>query len=189
MLVTMSDNPKSEQRNDDPAGPDDFRDPIEVMYRAHARNFEFCERLVQLAEELRTGESAQVAASLLDYLDTDFPIHLADEEEDLFPLLKQRTTSNKRLATMLDLLIMDHQNDIEYGRGLQEPLRAIAAGEQPADPTLFAHHVRAYRMLQHRHQAMEDNFVLPMAEECLSADDKVELGRRMAARRGLSSVG
>ncbi len=185
----MSDNSKNEQRNDDRAGADDFRDPIEAMYRAHARNFEFCERLVQLAEDLGAGESAQVAASLLDYLNKDFPIHLADEEEDLFPLLKRRATSNERLASMLDLLIMEHQNDIEYGGALQEPLRAIAAGEQLADPTLFAHHVRAYRMLQHRHQAMENNFVLPMAEECLSTDDKAELGRRMAARHGQSSLG
>lgn len=185
----MSDDPKNEQRNEDRAGPDDFRDPIEAMYRAHARNFEFCERLVQLAEDQGAGESARVAASLLDYLNKDFPIHLADEEEDLFPLLKQRAASNERLASMIELLIMEHRNDIEYGRGLQEPLRAIADGERPADPTLFAHHARAYRMLQHRHQAMENNFVLPLAEECLSADDKAELGRRMAARHGLTRVG
>lgn len=185
----MNDHSKDAQRNDDRAGADDFRDPIEAMYRAHARHYEFCERLVQFAEDLGTGESAQVAASLLDYLNKDFPTHLADEEEDLFPLLKQRATSNERLASMIELLIAEHHNDVESGRGLQEPLRAIADGERPADLALFVHHVRAYRMLQHHHQAMENNFVLPLAEECLSTDDKAELGRRMAARHGRPSLG
>ena len=36
---------------------------------------------------------------------------------------------------------------------------------------------------------MENDFVLPTAKQYLSADDKAELGRRMAARRGLSSPG
>ncbi len=185
----MSDKPKNEQRNDDRVGPDDFRDPIDAMYREHRRVSEFCEWLVELANDMDADDRAQIAASLLGYLETDLPIHLADEEEDLFPLLERRAPSNERLASILELLVSEHRDDIEYGRGLLEPLRAIAVGKQPADATLLAHYMRAFRMLLQRHQAMENNFVLPAAKQYLSADDKAELGRRMAARRGLSDLG
>ena len=189
MPIKMSDKPKNEQRNDDRVGPDDFRDPIDAMYREHKRISEFCGWLVVLANGLDADDSAQTAALLLDYLETGLPIHLADEEEDLFPLLERRAPSNKRLALVLELLVLEHRDDIESGRGLLEPLRAIAVGKQPADATLLAHYMRTFRMLLQRHQAMENDFVLPAAKQYLSADDKAELGRRMAARRGLSSPG
>ncbi len=189
MLVKMSDKPKNEQRNDDRVGPDDFRDPIDAMYREHRRVSEFCKWLVELANDLDADDNAQIAALLLDYVEKDLPIHLADEEEDLFPLLERRAPSNERFASVLELLVLEHRHDIEYGRGLLEPLRAIAVGKQPADATLLAHYMRAFGMLLKRHQTTEDNLVLPAAKQYLSADDKAELGRRMAARRGLSSPG
>ncbi len=189
MPVTMSDRPKNEQRNDDRAGPDDFRDGIAAIYREHKRISEFCGWLMVLANGLDADDSAQTAASLLDYLETDLPIHLADEEEDLFPLLERRAPSNKRLALVLEFLVLEHRDDIESGRGLLEPLRGIAAGKQPADADLLAHYMRTFRRLLQRHQAMENDFVLPAANQYLSADDKAALGRKMAARRGLSSPG
>jgi hemerythrin-like domain-containing protein len=189
MPVKMSDKPKNEQRNHDRIGPDDFRDPIDAIYREHRRVSEFCEWLLELASDPDADDSTKIATLLLDYLETDLPIHLADEEEDLFPLLERRAPSNEHLTSVLELLVLEHRDDIEYGRGLLEPLRAIAVGKRPADATLLAFYMRAFRMLLQRHLAVENNFVLPSAKQYLSADDKAELGRSMVARRGLSSPG
>ena len=181
----MSSNPESEQRDDDNLGPEDFRNPIEAIYRDHGRVSQFCEWLLELSSNIEGDDAPQIAALLLDYLETELPIHLADEEEDLFPLLRRRTPSNEQLHSTLKLLVLEHRDDIECGRGLLEPLRRISAGERPADAATLTHYMRAFRMLLQRHQAVENNFVLPAAEQYLSADDKSELGRRMAARRDL----
>lgn len=167
------------------APSEDFADPIEALYAEHARLQDHTEQLVNLADNLGAEDAPHVAAPILDYLENALSMHLADEEEDLFPLLKRRSRKEDRIIPVLDLLVMEHREDIEYGRSLLEPLRLITAGKQPADPAIFAHHVRAFRVLQRRHQAIENNVVLPLAMERLSGDDKAELGRKMAARRGV----
>ena len=59
----------------------------------------------------------------------------------------------------------------------------IAAGEPPDDLAMFAHYVRAFRILQHRHQATENDTVIPLAFTILTDDDKATLAENMAARR------
>jgi hypothetical protein len=54
---------------------------------------------------------------------------------------------------------------------------------------MFADYVRAFVMLQRRHQAMENNIVMAAAFDRLTPQDIEELGRKMALRRGLSIPG
>lgn len=140
---------------------------------------------MRLADNLSAKDAPEVAESLLHYLENTLPMHLADEEEDLFPLLRQRSSPGDKVVAVLDLLSAEHRDDIEYGRSLLEPLRLIAAGREPPDPAMFAHYVRAFRILERRHQAMENNVVMPLAFERLGPEDKVDFGRKMAARRKL----
>jgi hemerythrin-like domain-containing protein len=165
---------------------EDFRDPIEFMYAEHERIRRCCEQLMRLAENPTAEDATELSASILDYIENELPLHVADEEEDLFPLLKQASPTDDRLVSVLELLCVEHQDDIEYGRALFEPLRLISAGQPPADPAMFAHYVRTFAMLQRRHQAVENNVVLPLAFERLTAGNKTELGCKMASRRGIS---
>lgn len=164
---------------------EDVSDPIEALYADHARLQDLSEQLVNLADNLDAEDVPHVAAPILDFLENLLPIHLADEEEDFFPLLKRHSRKEDRIVPILDLLVEEHGEDIEFGQRLLEPLRMITAGKQIAEPELFIHHVRAFRVLQRRHQAIENCIVLPLAMERLSGDDKAELGRKMAARRGV----
>ena len=84
--------------------------------------------LVQLGEQLNTESAPAKAASILDYLENQLPLHLADEEEDLFPLLKQRSPSDDGMISVLNLLCIEHRHDVECGRSLIEALRRIARG-------------------------------------------------------------
>jgi hemerythrin-like domain-containing protein len=156
------------------------------MYAEHERIRRCCEQLTRLAEDPGAEDAAEISAQILDYIENELPMHVADEEEDLFPLLKQASPTDERLMSVLELLRVEHQDDVEYGRTLREPLRLISAGLPPADGAMFAQYARTFSMLQRRHQALENNVVLPAAFENLTPADKAELGRKMAARRGVS---
>ncbi len=177
------------QFEDSPAQLEDFQDPIEFLYHDHARIRMCCERLVELGDSLDADSASATAAWILDCLENEVPLHLADEEEDLFPLLKRRSRSDGRIMSILKLLCAEHQHDIECGRSLMEALRLIACGGQPLDPAMFRDYVHAYAMLQRRHHAMENSDVLPLAAERLTPEDLRELGRKMAARRSFASQG
>lgn len=164
---------------------DKFREPIEFIYQEHARLRACCEQLVELSDNLESENATTAAASILDYLENELPLHLADEQEDLFRLLRRRSSSDDNIVSVLKLLCVEHQQDIECGDSLLESLRLIAGGGQPLDRAMFRDYVRAYAMLQRRHHAMENNEVLPLAFERLTSEDMVELRRKMTMRRGL----
>ena len=184
----------SDAAEDRGPGPEDFRDPIEFLYGAHERLRRHCENLVRLAEDPAAAEAPEIAAAILDFLEKDLPLHRADEEEDLFPLLERRSPrpapgGHDELLSTLEVLRQEHRDDIEQGHALLAPLRAIAGGQAPRDPEMFRHYLRAFVQLQRGHQAMENRIVLPAAFERLMAEDLAELARRMAARRGLLFAG
>ena len=167
----------------------EFADPIEFLYGEHERLRLCCEQLLQLADNLDAEDASEVAGSILVYMENELPLHIADEEEDLFPLLKRRSPQEDRVQSVIELLGQEHQEDVEIGRSLLEALRSIAAGTKPGDPRMFADYVRAFTMLQRRHHALENTVVLPLAYERFTSEDMTELSRRMAARRGMSDSG
>jgi hemerythrin-like domain-containing protein len=169
--------------------PREFEDPIEFIYAEHERIRICIERLGRLAGDPSAPDSTGSAADILDMLENGLPRHIRDEEEDLFPLLEGRCPDDDKAIAVMKLLQGEHQEDVEVGRALIEPLRVIVDGVPPPDPRLFTNHVRAFTLLQRRHMAMENNLVLPLAYERLTDEDKNELACRMAARRGLSLPG
>ena len=90
------------------------------------------------------------------------------------------------IRTELLELREEHRDDVEFGHALLEPLYRIATGHQPADPTWFRSYVHTFEALQRRHHALEDKVIMPLAVERLTEKDNVELGRSMAARRGIA---
>lgn len=182
--------PAMDERSRFSLRPEDFQDPISFIYSDHERVRRMCEKLRRLAENLEGPGAPRVAAELLSFLERDLPLHLADEEKDLFPMLRAtaRPTDVHRhdeVISTIELLETEHRDDIEKGQTLRRALRALAEGEQPRDPRMFVHYARAFVHLLRDHCLMENNVILPAAHERLSAAELDELGRRMAARRGL----
>ncbi|MDH3792559.1 MAG: hemerythrin domain-containing protein, partial [Rhodospirillales bacterium] len=96
-------------------GPEDFREPIEFLYGMHERLRRQCENLVQLAKDPAAAEAPEIAAAILDFLETGLPLHRADEEEDLFPLLERRspvpeTGAHDELLSSLAVLRQEHRD-------------------------------------------------------------------------------
>ena len=158
-------------------------DPVEFLYTEHASIVDWCHRLATLADDPTAVDAPRVAASLLEFLDETLPRHIADEEEELFPRLKQRAPQDERLMSVIEQLQMEHREDIEQGQALHDSLEGLAYGRAISEPVLFAAFVRIFTMLQRRHQTLENNVVLPAAFEYLDVNDRKALAHSMLARR------
>ncbi len=160
-----------------------IRHPIEFLFAEHDRQRVLCAALVRLADHPGAADAAENAAFALGYLENDLPLHIADEEEDLFPLLARRATPEDDIATILAILNDEHEVDRKYHARLIEPLRAIAAGQAPQDAVEFAHMARAFSEFQRRHLAWENGTVLPLARKRLTATDQAAMADAMTGRR------
>jgi hemerythrin-like domain-containing protein len=160
-----------------------LQDPIAFILEEHDRQFEICAHLETLVSASESEPSARWAASLLEFLTKDLPVHIEDEERDLFPMLAARQGDNQDLPVILDQLVLEHELD----RGLVEPivddLRDVAEGRVLADPTRFDMYVRTFTEAMRRHINWENRVVLPLARRLLSEEDRAHLGGRITDRR------
>ncbi len=159
------------------------KDPFAFILDEHDRQFEICARLENFVGTLGSEPCAREAAALLTFLVQDLPVHIEDEERDLFPLLASRRGDDENLTIILDQLVSEHELD----RGLVEPivqdLRHIADGRTPSDIKRFCMDVRAFSEAMRRHINWENRVVIPLAEGILRAQDREHLATRIAERR------
>ena len=179
----MSTEPKTDSAPVGTPRHDSFHLPIEFLFDEHDRQRVMCATLERLAEDCTGDDAPDNAQFVLSYLEHDLPLHIADEEEDLFPILKRRCDPDDELDYVLALLSEEHEADADYYLNLLDPLRVIASGMEPAEPQAFAHDARAFAIFQRRHLGWENGTVLPLARKRMTPADQAELGRRMAARR------
>ena len=165
---------------------DAFRHPLEFIFAEHDRQRIICAVIERLAEDLQASDARANVAHVLDHLENALPLHIADEEQDLFPLLWKRCIDDDGIEELLALLQKEHKEDVDHCAALLEPLRVLAAGGQPANATEFIALALGFARFQRRHLGWENGTILPLAERRLTDDDKAELGRSMAARRGIN---
>ncbi|WP_018938076.1 MULTISPECIES: hemerythrin domain-containing protein [unclassified Thioalkalivibrio] len=167
-----------------------FQQPIELLRACHRRilnSLDILERLpAHLADKGADEEARGAAQRVLNYFHEAAPNHHADEDQDLFPVLRQHCghpESHPQLCEWLDRLTAEH-DEIEAGWDRLEPaLQRIAAG-QPADLDGADAWIRQYRI----HLDLEERAVLPFAEHLLGPEDRRAIGAAMAARRGIASA-
>jgi len=157
--------------------------PIDWFFFEHLRHRQLCRLIDEVA---RSGEiEARSVARVVRFLRFERPLHILDEEEDLFPLLRRRSLSEDELEEVLDQLSADHLADADRSAEARTILeQALAVGSLPegggAQQLL---HEFASREWQHL--ALENAVVLPIARLRLSLKDLDGLAGRLAARRGL----
>ena len=165
--------------------------PLEMLSACHGRVERQCETLRRLQAHLPvhgSDEQARTAAvNIMRYFDTAAQDHHADEEEDLFPLLRQVATGadaaslNRLMAELLE----EHQVLAQHWARVRAALQAIAAG---SSSELDAGAVDALIALYDAHIAKEENELLPAAARLLSEVQLAQVGRAMRERRGIAAV-
>jgi len=160
----------------------DPKDALDFILFEHMRHRQMCKALEQLAAAL-TFEPARIAA-MADFIRFDLTLHVIDEEEDFFPLLRERCAPDDGIDGVLQQMNEEHAADKSLSAQVRDvlnqclierkPPRAIAAGAETL--LTFARHEK-------RHMALENAVVIPLARRRLTAADLAALGERFAARR------
>ena len=164
---------------------DVFRHPLEYIFADHDRQRIICAVLERLADDPHASDARENAAHVLDHLENELPHHIADEERDLFPLLRQRCLADDRIDEMLSLLQDEHEEDDAHCAALLSPLRSLADGKPFVDELEFKALARGFARFQRRHLGWENGTILPLAERRLTDADHAVLGGNMAKRRGM----
>ena len=115
-----------------PARLPEVKRPIEFLEGHHDRQRLICTALERLAQDSYGEEAVETATMTLDYFEIELPLHIADEEQGLFLLMRERSTEHDGFDELIVLLEAEHETDMELHERLVAALKAIA-GQTAAD--------------------------------------------------------
>ena len=165
--------------------PDQFLQPLDIILSEHDRQLLFCDRFVELANERQPESVREKTEMLLAFLTKDLPLHALDEEQNLFPLMKLRCRPDDGFDAVLAQLEFEHSVDKVLAQHIVIDLKEIAGVRTPDQPMRLFGNLHTFEQCQRRHLAWENSVVLPLACKRLRSADLEQMGRSMAARRGL----
>jgi len=161
-------------------------EPLEYIFADHCRQKDLCRALKVLAKQSQTTDVAtETATTILRCLRHDLALHIADEEQDLFPRLRERAKPSDKIDDTLRLLGSEHMRDRELVEIVMEGLQKIADTKPVGDLQAFRTAAEMLSEIHLSHLNWENTVILELARLRLSADDQREMAKSMAARRGI----
>jgi iron-sulfur cluster repair protein YtfE (RIC family) len=170
-----------------------FSDPTGLLSDCHRRIEMFLgslQRVAEIIDHPLTKEAHAALESALQYFREAAPKHTADEEESLFPRLRQihNPEVDSALST-LDALEDDHRRtDALHAEvhilGVQCLKEGQLSGEEAGR---FRQAINTLASIYGEHIRTEDNVVFPAAKRALSGAQKSAIANEMAFRRELVS--
>ncbi len=166
--------------------PQLLKTPLEYILADHHRQRE----LFSMCDELALSDAfdAELADLIATFIETEMELHVIDEEEDLFPMLRRRLLPEDDVERIIGLLSGEHAADEALaGRIVALIRKSPRTSGAPVEPAL-CNALLTFADRQRRHLAVENAIVIPLATTRLSPKDLTDLGRRMAVRRGVSQA-
>jgi hemerythrin-like domain-containing protein len=166
--------------------PDDLlSDPIGWFFAEHQRHRLFCD-LMQKAS-IATSFEPDPIAWLLKFVVQDLSLHVLDEEQDLFPLLRARGEPEDHIDALLGRLTGEHAKDLSRAAAVRQHLETCLRLKVPISRNNGRRRsLQAFATQERSHLALENAAVLPIARLRLSEDDLLNLASRLAARRDVT---
>lgn len=166
----------------------DFTQPIAALKHCHDRIRKELQALEALPAHLSQRgvdlEAQRCAAAIVRYFDEAAPVHHADEEEDLIPLLQAsaRDADAALLGLMIPMLMTEHHDMAVTWDVLQMQLKQIALAESSE---LDLGLVQQFSLLYAAHMDTEETHIAAMAKRLFDPAKMELLGNAMRRRRGL----
>jgi hemerythrin-like domain-containing protein len=169
-----------------------FSDPTALLSDCHRRIEMFLgtlEKVGACLEQPLTDDARVALESALRYFREAAPKHTADEEESLFPRLRQaRDSEVKKALGTLDALQEEHRRaDSLHAR--VDTLGKLCLHEGPLsrqEAQQFREAVAELASIYEQHIRIEDEVVFPAAARTLSETDKSMIAAEMSMRRGMN---
>jgi len=171
-------------------GQPDFDQPIELMMDCHRRIEHFLGVLQKVAarytDQPLDTQGREALETAMNYFRSAAPRHTADEEQSLFPRMRQVDDPQVRQAmAQIDRLESDHRKaEAAHARLDELGRRWLAEGALPADAftefrDLLAELAQAYG----EHIPIEDDSVFVLAKRVLDDEQLRAVGEEMRQRR------
>lgn len=165
--------------------------PLEMLAACHGRVEQQCATLLRLAPHVAQhgadNAARQAATAVMRYFDTAAVHHHADEEDDLFPALREALAGSDAVCVvaLIEALCADHRALEARWRRLRAQLSATATGDAGA---LTAEAVNGFVDAYRRHIEREDTELLPMAARVIGDASLHRVGEAMRERRSIPPV-
>lgn len=165
--------------------PQLLREPLEFIFAEHYRHRQMCKILEYLARS--PTFDVGLTASTDDFIRQDLSLHVIDEEEDLFPLLRRRCSAEDEIEDILGRLSADHALDQQLAKNVREVLAQSLERRTPLSAIEGGAQALLHLAKQEKgHLALENAVIMPLARRRLSREDLDGLSLRLAARRGVT---
>lgn len=167
-----------------PTPVDLLSDPIGWFFAEHQRHRKFCDLMQRSA--MASAFDEEVLGWLLDFVEHELALHVLDEEEDLFPLMRARAQPEDNLDSLLNRLSGEHAKDLTRAAAVRHHLQACLRQKAPINRNNVRRRaLEAFAIQERSHLALENAVVLPIARQRLTERDLLELSSRLAHRRGI----
>ncbi|MGE0705434.1 MAG: hemerythrin domain-containing protein [Vicinamibacterales bacterium] len=170
----------------------DFDEPLGLLSDCHRRIEHFLHVLVVVDAEAAGGRLTPAHRSALEaslrYFATAAPKHTADEEQSLFPRLRDSPDPAAAAAMVLvDRLERDHHEADVHHSAVATLVRRWLAEDHlsPSEARELRERLAQLQRLYQRHIMVEDEELFPAAARVLDGAQLRQIGREMAARRQL----
>jgi hemerythrin-like domain-containing protein len=169
-----------------------FDQPIEMLCDCHRRVEHFLDVQLRVAEQYQQLPLDQEARAAIEnaraYFAESAPKHTADEEESLFPRMREVKNLNHDCQRAMQRLEEDHQQANQMHATIDAALNqwlggAVALPSETASQLVT--HLRELRELYREHIRIEEQEVFPQASRVLPVNLLLEVGNQMRTRRGL----
>jgi len=171
-----------------------FTDPTGLLSDCHRRVEMFLgtlEAVANVIDRPATEESRGALESALRYFAQAAPKHTADEEESLFPRLRQiQDPEVEAVFSKLEQLEDEHR----WAAPLHAEVDRLGA-HYLSSGSLYSREVSDFRKavaslasMYKRHISVEDSLVFPLATRVLSGAEKMAIAEEMAGRRKVRVV-
>lgn len=168
-----------------PTDPALLGNPLDFIQDDHLREREICVMIDWVATA--DASDLDLAEHILSFLRNELPQHLADEEEDLFPLLRRRCEPDDEIDRAIRRLSTDHAHasaDTPHVVTILDRLTCEGTGLSALSRKTLAQYATHSR----HHLILENAIILPFARLRLINSDLDTLRLRMLQRRGLDRV-
>lgn len=170
------------------AKPDSgFDNPLGMLQDCHRRIEHFLDILCQIgrsvAERALTHDEVQAVEAALGYFRTSGPRHNADEEESVFPRLRNNAAAEE--LAHVDRLKKDHDHAEHLHDSVDLLFTSWIANHElrPKDQQLLRDNLDQLQSIYTEHIKLEESVVFPLAARQLSPEAIKAIGQEFQQRR------
>lgn len=158
--------------------------PLDFIAEDHERIRAMCELIEEIIEQ--PAPAPRRARHIAAFIRAELPVLIADEEDDLLPMMLRRCLPEDEIHQLRARLDAEHDKALYLLPDALAILDKMAAGTQAEE--VDRHLLQDFARHLHLHLIFENAILIPLARARLIRRDIETLRRRMMKRRGLSSL-